>query len=88
MRTQTSYHYVLCWEKNGEVFFDPPACKDYTDKAEAIADAETAARNLRPNQWFTVWEVEEFWDEVEEEWVVEDPSDWTPIHETESGGAK
>jgi hypothetical protein len=35
-----------------------------------------------------VWEVEEFWDEVEEEWVVEDPSDWTPIHETESGGTK
>lgn len=32
MSGRTSYHYVLCWEINGEVFSDPPACKDYTDK--------------------------------------------------------
>jgi hypothetical protein len=88
MTTRTSYHYVLCWEKNGEVFSDPPACKDYTERAEAIADAEIASRNLKPNQWFTVWQVEEFWDAAEHAWVAEDPLDWTPIHETESGGAK
>ena len=85
MNSRTSYHYVLCWEKNGEVFSDPPACKDYTDKAEAIADANISARNIKPNQWFTVWEVEEFWNEEEEAWEAEHPSDWTVVHETERG---
>lgn len=88
MTPRTSYHYVLCWKKNGEVFSDPPACKDYADKAEAITDAEIASRNLKPNQWFIVWQVEEFWDEVEQEWVFEDPLDWINVHETKAGGAR
>ena len=85
MSGRTSYHYVLCWEKNGEVFSDPPACKDYTDKAEAIADAEIVALKIKPGQWMAVFEMEEKWNEETEEWVAED---WTVVHETESGGAQ